>query len=271
MITSKTYYAQAGLGYIYGPELAFAKVYVVKRGGTGQNRYVAGDPNRTFVHEESTGKIYFPDVFGTGETVFVIYKTVSTSPDPEVCTPIEIQDTTMPDAIVNVSYSRAFPLTGTEPYFLNVISKPSWATVEISLGGVLTIMGFPDAPGAETLEFEITNCGGTQSVSKMFTTIANTENIFFVSGSFSRITGVTGIPFTVTTGSFPVYLSNTASGVHNDYTGDISVTVSTIIFPRTLRLYKNDVLMQSIAVTANGTYTFSSASYLESDVIKIYL
>jgi hypothetical protein len=269
MTVSRSYTMPVGQNYVESIELIYTDVYMVKRGGVQYDRYYTGDPNRRYIYAPAQGRIYFDISAPIDEKIFVLFK--RTFADPPFCVPVAVSDSTMPDAVVNVSYSKSFPLSGTPPFELIVINKPSWADVEVSLGGVVTVMGFPDVAGPETLEFEVTNCGPTVAISKMFTTIANTENIFFVSGSFSRITGVTGIPFTVTTGSFPVYLSNTASGIHNDYTGDISVTVSTIIFPRTLRLYKNEVLMESIAVTANGTYTFSSASYLESDVIKIYL
>lgn len=272
MTVSRTYTMPAGINYVESSELIYTDIYLVKREGVQHDRYLSGDPNRRYMYSQAEGRIYF-DIAANPpqEKVFVIFKRSSLLPDPPVCVPVTIEDAPLPDAVQNVSYSAAFALGGTAPFTIYIISQPSWATVEVSLFGVVTVMGFPDVAGPETLEFEVTNCGGTVSVSKTFTTIANSENIFFVSGSFSRITSVTGIPFTVTSGGFPVYLSNTAAGVHNDYTGEITVSVTSIIFPRTLRLYKNEVLTESISVTSNGTYSFASGSYVEGDVLKIYL
>lgn len=276
MIKSKTYNGQAGLNYIQSSDIAFAIIYVVKKEGTQHDKYISGSTDRTYIYQNSLGRINFPTAFAAGgEKVFVIFKTTTgTEPEnpPGVCVPVEIEDSEMPDAIVNVSYSKAFPLNGSAPYTLNVIQKPSWAIVHISLGGVVTVMGFPDIAGPETLEFSVSNCGGSApTILHTFTTLANSDNIFISSPSISRITSVADIPFVITGGSFPVYLSSSVSGIHNDYTGIISVAVTNIIFPKTLRLIKNGVQLEGIAVSSNGTYPFASQTYLSTDVIQIIL
>lgn len=276
MIKSKTYNGQAGLNYIQSSDLAFSIVYVVKREGTQYDKYVSGSTERTYIYQNSLGRINFPNNFAAGgEKVFVIFKTTTgTEPEnpPGVCVPVEVEDSEMPDAIVNVSYSKAFPLNGSTPFTLNVIQKPSWSQVQVSLFGVVTVMGFPDVAGPETLEFSVSNCGGSApTILHSFTTLANADNIFISAPSISRITSVSDIPFVITGGSFPVYLSNSVSGIHNDYTGIISVAVTGIIFPKTLRLIKNGVQLEAIAVTSNGTKIFGSQTYLTADTIHIIL
>jgi hypothetical protein len=266
----------AGTNYIGSSDLVYTTVYLVKRDGVQQDKYISGDGNRTFIYTPSEGRIYFSsEANPDGENVFVLFKKTSFIPDPipGVCTGVTIEDSDMPDAVVNVSYSKAFPLNGTAPFTLNVIQKPTWAAAHISLGGVVTVMGFPDVAGPETLEFSVSNCSGITDgpLLKTFTTLANDDNLFISAPSISRITSVTGIPYVISSGSFPVYLSNSIAGIHNDYTGVINVTVSAIIFPKTLRLLKNEVQQEAIAVTSNGSYAFASASYLSTDIIHIIL
>lgn len=275
MIKSRTYNGQAGLNYIQNPDLAFAKIYAVKREGIQYDKYVSGSTNRTYIHNASDGKINFVTAFAPGgEKVFVIYKPVSgTEPEtpPGVCVPVAVLPSIMSDAVANEPYSHSFLLTGTRPFSLNVIQKPAWSTVTLSLFGRVTIMGTPDIAGPETLDFTVSNCGGSEPVTRNFSTLANSNNIFISSNSFSRITDVTGITYIIMGGAFPVSLVSSVSGIHNDYTGQIFVTVSHIIFPGTLILKKNGVELESKAVPSNGTYDFASQSYLSTDNIQITL
>jgi hypothetical protein len=205
----------------------------------------------------------------------VLFKKTTFVPDPVpgICTPVTIEDSDMPDAVVNVSYSKSFPLNGTSPFTLNVIQKPTWAAVNISLFGVVTVMGFPDVAGPETLEFSVSNCGGSApTVLHTFDTLANSDNLFIHSYSYSKIQSVSGVSYTITSGSFPVFLpKNTLRGIHNGYIGIIAVVVGTIIFPRLLNLTVNGSLAESIPVPTNGTYYFSSQTYLSTDIIQIIL
>lgn len=270
MIKSKTYNIVGD--QIQAPELAYTSIYVVKKDGLQQDRFGA-DANRSYVYTPSLGRIIFST---EGEKAFVIYKETSPvdGPIPGVCIPVTIEDSNMQDAVVNVSYSKAFPLNGSSPYVLNVIQKPLWATVEVSLFGVVTVMGFPDVEGPETLEFSVSNCSGgsSDSVVKTFSTLPNADNIFISVPSVSgRITNVTAISYVITSGSFPVTLVSSVSGIHNDYTGIITVSVASIFFSKTLRLIKNGVQIQSIPVPSNGGYSFTSESYLTADIIQIQL
>lgn len=269
MIKSKTYNIVGNS--IQASELAYTTIYVVKKDGIQQDLY-GSDPNRSYIYTQSTGTITFST---EGEKAFVIYKETSpiVEPIPGVCVPVEVEDSEMPDAIVNVSYSKAFPLNGTEPYTLNVIQKPTWAIVHISLGGVVTVMGFPDVAGPETLEFSVSNCSGSApTVLHTFDTLANADNLFIHGYSYSKIQSVSGIAYVITSGSFPVFLpKNTLRGIHNGYIGIITVVVGTILFPKVLNLSVNGVLVDSIPIPANGSYDFSSQTYLSTDIIQIIL
>lgn len=269
MIKSKTYKGQAGLNYIQSPDLAFAIIYVVKREGTQYDKYISGSTNRTYIHQDSLGRINFLNAFAEGgEKIFVIYKEPSTVQE---CVAVAMEDFELPNALVGVNYANGFSVSGTSPVSINVITKPSWATVDILLYSVVVISGFPDVAGAETLEFELTNCGGTVSFLKTFDTLENSNNIFISSASSSKIQDVTGIPYAITSGSFPVYSGNNITGVHNGYTGIISVTVSDIVFPKLLRIDVNGTTHDTESVPSNGTYNFATDTFLNTDIIEITL
>lgn len=274
MTTSKTYLMAAGLNYIQSSDIIYTSVYLVKREGTQYDKYISGDGNRRYIYTPSEGRIYFSTAANTGgEKVYVLFKKTSfiTGPIPGVCETVVIEDSVMPNAVVGVSYSHAFPLSGTPPYVLNITNQPSWATVEISLFGVLTIMGFPDVPGSELLELSVTNCGGSVPLSKSFTTLPNSDNLFITSPSISRITNVTVIPYVITGGSYPVSATSSVYGIHNDYTGIITVTTGPIFFPRVLRLQRNGITLETKPVTTSGNYSFASQVYLSTDTINIIL
>lgn len=282
MIKSKTYNGQAGLNYIQSPDLAFAKVYVVKREGLQYDKYVTGSTNRTYIHQDSLGRINFLNTFAAGgETVFVIYKPISgTEPDviPGVCVPVSYTPSVLLDAKVGKPYTRAYLLTGSPPFTLNVIDKPSWATASLYTISLfedyhyVRFSGTPTAEGTEDIDFEVSNCGGPPiTVTDSFTVLPAVSNFTVTKPFIGKINSVTGIEYLVTSGSFPMTGVSTLTGVHGDYTGTITVSISNILFPMNLKLIKNGVELESIPIPSNGAYVFASQSYLTDDIIQIQL
>lgn len=282
MIKGKTYNGQAGLNYIQNADLAFAKIYAVKREGIQYDKYVTGSTNRTYVHQDSLGRINFLNVFASGgEKVFVIYKPISgTEPEtpPGVCVPVSYTPSVLETAKVGSSYTRAYLLTGSPPFILNVTEKPDWSYVFLYTIGIFTektyvrLEGTPTAEGTEDIEFQVSNCGGSPiTVTDSFTVLPAVSN-FSVSKVFiSKINSVTGIEYLITSGTFPMTGVMTLTGVHGDYTGTISVNISNILFPLSLRLLKNGVELEVKPVPSNNTYVFASQSYLTTDNIQIIL
>lgn len=269
MIRSKTYLGTSGQNYIQASELAFAIIYIVKREGLQYDKYVSGSTNRTHVHSESEGKIYFTVPFAPGgEKVFVMFKSVT--PTVGVCDPVFINSTTLYDAIVGNPYNYVMVLSGTSPFTLTGITKPSWSTVELFGTRFLRIAGTPTAIGTDNFSFVVGNCngGGSVLVSENLNVLADTENLTISRTTLlAGITAITGIDYVVTSGALPFGLG----AIHDGYTGVISVTVSNVIFPLSLVLYKNGVVQETLPVTANGTYNFSSNTYLNTDEINIQL
>lgn len=273
MIKSKTYNGQAGLNYIQSSDLAFAIVYVVKRTGRQHDKYVSGSTNRTYNYQDSLGRISFDTAFSDGgEKVFVIFKT-STGVEPEtppgVCVPVSITGLRTSQAVVGIEYIKNYYLGGSPPFTLNVTTKPSWATVSMISTTVVKLIGTPTTAGTESIVFSVSNCG-TDDINETFEVLPMTNNFSVSNAFFLTINSVTGITYYITSGHFPVSGIGSVAGIHGDYTGTITVKVSNLsLAPRTLRLKKGIITLETKTVTANGDYTFASQSYLSTDAIFI--
>lgn len=268
MINSKTYNIVGN--YIQASELAYTTIYVVKKDGVQHDLYNT-DANRSYIYDSPNGKIIFPT---EGEKAFVIYKETSpvVGPIPGVCEPVAIVSTTMPVGVVGTLYEYTVLLTGSQPRTLSNIVKPSWVEVfPYSLSGV-KVSGTPDTETTESVSFDVSNGCGTDSFSQSFNVISGTVN-FFVGGRFftSRINSITGPDYILTSGSLPAVGPTAIEGVHDAYTGTITVIVQGIVFPLTLRLEVNGVLLEAIPVPSDDTYVFASQSYLTTDEISIIL
>ena len=278
MTVSKTYNAVAGTNYIENSDLFYTKVYAVKRTGIQYDLYDTTE-NRRYNYIPSQGRIYFPFVFETDETVFVIYKTTSfvQYPIPGVCAQVSyIPVLSMPNGLTGSNYSYSFLFFGSLPFNLTNIVKPSWATVTASTSiPIVTISGTPTVAQTEAVSFDISNCNGayTDSVSGSFQTLSPASNNIFIDRAYSynRVMSVTGISFLITSGNMPAILAPNVTGVHGAYTGTITVKYSNIPFPRTARLFKNAVQIQTIPVPSAVTVVFSSETYLSGDTIQILL
>lgn len=276
MIGSKTYQGLAGLNYIQGSDLVLTDVYLVKREGTQYDKWISGSTNRTYVYNDIEGRVYFPTGFNAGgEKVFVLFKKTTTVPEPipGVCVAVAIDTPTLPDAINGVPYSYSINLAGTAPFTISAITSPSWMSVTVS-GSIVNLVGTPDAEGTETIAFTITNCSGnTDSFTQDIDVLAASSEITISNNSASGvfITSVTGIPWTLYTGSFPLGYPSNISGAHGAFTGVITVEVTGLVFPYIFKLYKNNILVNAFPTSGDDDYDFSSQTFLSTDTIQIVL
>lgn len=271
MTTSKTYLMPAGLNYVESSDILYTTIYVVKREGTQYDKYVSGSANRKYTYTASEGRIYFQTAASeNGEKVFVLFKKTSfvPGPIPGVCDAVIINSSTLPDAVVDVPYSESFNLSGTAPFNLTINDTPSGLTPSIT-GSVFTLSGTPDTEGPANIDVDITNCEGAHSDSfaQSITVYGPTAN-FFVSNLATAgvaITKVIGLPRSILTGTFPIHYLSGVTGVHADYSGIVTVFVTGIMFPFNLLLYKNAVLLESIPVTTDDSYSFAEQDFLSTD------
>lgn len=265
MIKSKTYNIVGN--QIQASELAYTTIYVVKKDGIQQDLY-GTDPNRSYIYTKSTGKITFST---EGEKAFVIYKETSpiVEPIPGVCEPVLLTSTPMPPGMVGQPYEYTLIATGSQPRTISNIVAPAWASV-YPYGIIrIKVSGMPDTETTETVSFDVSNGCGTDSFSESFNVVSGTVNLF-IAGRFltAIIQSVTGPDYVLTSGSLPAFAN--AEGIHDAYTGTISVRVTGIVFPVTLRLQRNGVVLEDIPVSSNRVYVFASQTYLSTDSISIF-
>lgn len=76
------------------------------------------------------------------------------------CIAVTFDSITLPDGAVGIPYSSSFPISGTAPFNITGVTKPSWMSIEI-VDGEVVISGTPDADGTGlTVAFTIENCSG---------------------------------------------------------------------------------------------------------------
>lgn len=76
--------------------------------------------------------------------------------------------------------------------------------------------------------------------------------------------------YTIVSGSFPIEPGDPdIEGTHGSVVDGISVTIFAYVNPSSLRLYKNTVLQECLAVMANGIYDFAAVAFDSSDTIEI--
>lgn len=269
MIGSKTYSGAAGLNYIEASELLFTTVYVVKRSGTQYDQFSSGgSSNRTYIYNRSEGRIYFPLSFNEGgEKVFVIFKGTATG---AVCNPAELVFSNLPNGRVGVEYVATIIFTGTLPFVISGASIPSWATLD-PVGTAVKVTGVPDTTGTETISFNVENCGESLPFSEQIEIGPATSNLSVTNISFTGavISGVSGIGYSILSGSFPV--GSELTGSHGNYLGVVRVNVTSVAFPCTLSIYKDGVLQQSLAVTSSGLHSFTPFTIFTANDINIVL
>ncbi len=194
----------------------------------------------------------------------------------EVCTPVGIVGTPlMPKAIKDIAYSYEFDLSGSAPFVLSDIIKPSWMTIEIS-GSKVVFSGTPTvASAAATVSFVVKNCSNANSVSfsgsvavlTPATGVIHAENHLSV-GSILAILPADWYSFN--TGDLPITPSGALSGIHTGTTDQIGVTIDTHLTGH-VSLYIDGVIIQTLAVNGTDTYYFDAVTIGESAQVLIIL
>jgi hypothetical protein len=84
---------------------------------------------------------------------------------PPACVPVAISGTpALPDGEVGAAWVYNFSLIGSQPFSISNVTKPSWMSINIVSGNIVTLSGTPDATGTDIdVSFDITNACGTVS------------------------------------------------------------------------------------------------------------
>lgn len=103
------------------------------------------------------------------------------------CVGVTVGATTLSDAVEATAYSQTITLTGSGPFTLSNIVRPSWMTVAVS-GSSVNITGTPTAPANNvTVSFTVKNACGTG-------TFSDTINVTPLGARFGATTFISGNP-----------------------------------------------------------------------------
>lgn len=92
-----------------------------------------------------------------------VAETIDVFADAPVCDPVGYT-TALPDGQVGETYTHTSSVTGTAPFVLSAIVKPSWLTIT-KTGSTIDYSGTPDVGGTGiTVSFTLTNCEGGSNV-----------------------------------------------------------------------------------------------------------
>lgn len=107
----------------------------------------------------------------------------SVAADPAPCTPVSFTlDAELVEATEDVPYFNEITLSGTGPFALSGVTKPSWMTIQI-IGNTLIISGTHNATATdEVVEFTVSNCDGAEQQ-----TFAGTIDTIVANGFAGRI------------------------------------------------------------------------------------
>jgi hypothetical protein len=93
-----------------------------------------------------------------------------------------------------------------------------------------------------------------------------TVSVNSINGTITSVSGISGYVF-----SGPISLGESDNGTHSAFSGPITVDVNIGASTGPIVLQVNGVTVESIFMSGDGTYGFSSRSYNSSDNIYIFM
>jgi hypothetical protein len=115
---------------------------------------------------------------------------------PPTCVAPAIASSNVPNGTEIVPWSGSITLSGSQPFTLSNITKPSWMSISIS-GNIVTLQGVsPDAGLLQEISFDATNACGTVSFSDTFNINPNPD-VVNVNWNFSETASNTGSTFII--------------------------------------------------------------------------
>lgn len=180
------------------------------------------------------------------------------APPPD-CVPVQLGVTEdMPVGTVGTPYTYSFPITGTAPFTISNVTKPSWMSIDVIPSGpfyAVQITGTPDEDGTGIIvSFDINNCAdtGVTTFSDTIDVVAasNQANIAYSLAVTSPAIGTMQI---WVNGNEVVDLVEPGSGAFNVNEGDtVQVTVNSFNISNTRHL---DIDSDCDGVIYNSTGT----------------
>lgn len=155
----------------------------------------------------------------------------ATAPPPTCVSPAIVGSPSLPDGTTLSSYSYSFNITGSTPFTITNVTKPTWMNISVSGNTVMIsgLIGTGDSGSNIPVSFDINNACGAVTFSDTFDVNLPGTPVVDVDWSFTR----GGIPF------------------------------------GTLRIFVNAVLQVDTNVTNSGTFSVNPGDVVESQVIGL--
>lgn len=183
------------------------------------------------------------------------------------CVAVSPADTpVLPDGTVNVSYSYSFDLSGTAPFTLTNVVKPTWMSIIIT-GSTVYISGTPDTTGTNIpVTFTVNNCASdTYDFSDTIDITALTNCIFLMHQSET----IGGSIFMKGTAAYAVAsivtVNFTITTTDDTYTNNVIFQIGNTVTPLVKIEYNSgnpgeafvSQVINSITPSSDSSYTYS--------------
>lgn len=165
--------------------------------------------------------------FTTDRNVEFVFGTPT--PPPACVAPSITSGSTLPDGQVGTAYSQSITVSGSQPFNITNVTKPSWLNMSIVGGNTILLNGTPDVSGTGiTVSFDINNACGSAS---------NSDTI-----------DIAVAP--ITTSLMKWELFDTSTG-------------------RTLRVYRNSALIINTNLESSGQFVINDGDVIEVQYLGV--
>lgn len=186
----------------------------------------------------------------------------ATAPPPACVAPAIVGSPSLPDGTALSSYSYSFNVTGSTPFNITNVTKPTWMNISVS-GNTVSInglIGTGDTGSNIPVSFDINNACGTVTFSDTFDVNLPGTPLVDIDWSFTR----GGIPF----GTLRIFVNAAlVIDVNTTTSGSFSVNVGDVVEAQVIGLSSKTLTVQNSTTTLynhSGTgvedYSFTAVS-----------
>ena len=186
---------------------------------------------------------------------------------PPTCVAPAVASSNIPNGTASVPWTGTVILSGSQPFTLSNITKPSWMSISIS-GDTVTLQGAsPNAGLLQDISFDATNACGSVSFSDTFDINAN-ANAIEVNWDFSETATNTGSTFIIFKNGIQILTqTSTGTGTITGVTGDMfeaRIIGPSLVVEKEIHVFNNNTEIASAgpAITTSVTTPFGPVNVL---------
>lgn len=191
-----------------------------------------------------------------------VFNIGATAPPPTCVAPAIVGSPSLPDGTALSSYSYSFTVTGSTPFTITNVTKPTWMSI-VANGNTIQISGLigtGDTGSNIPVSFDINNACGSVTFSDTFNVNLPGTPLATVNWSFTR----GGIPM----GTLRIFVNavltvdqnTTSSGSFSVNAGDVVETQVIGLSSKTLTVQNSTTTLYNNTSTGVETYTFNAVS-----------